>query len=89
MCRTALKTLQIYFVKIETCSDEGVNEQGAGLDNGLIPNEGAVLNGGAAPIEGDVIIDHPELMPHPDNNQVEAYGLLLNNVQDLKDLVGE
>ena len=88
MCRTALKTLQIYFVKIETCSDEGVNEQGAGLDNGLIPNEGAVLNGDAAPMEGDVIV-HPELMPHPDNNQVEAYGLLLNNVQDLKDLVGE
>ena len=66
-----------------------MNEQGAGLDNGLIPNEGAVLNGGAAPIEGDVIVDHPERMPHPDNIQVKAYGQLLNNVQDLKDLVGE
>ena len=65
-----------------------MNEQGANLGNGLIPDEGAVLNGDAAPMEGDVIV-HPELMPHPDNNQVEAYGLLLNNVQDLKDLVGE
>ena len=65
-----------------------MNEQGADLGNGLIPDEGAVLNGDAAPMEGDVIV-HPELMPHPDNNHVEAYGLLLNNVQDLKDLVGE
>ena len=89
MRRTALKHYKFYFVIIETYSGEGVNEQGAGLNNGLIPNDGAVLNDGAVPNEGDVIVDHPELMAHPDNIQVKAYGQLLINVQELKDVVGE
>ena len=60
-----------------------MNEHGTGL----VPNEGAALNDGAAP--GDVIVDPQDLMPHPDNFQVEAYGQLLVNVQELKDVVGE
>ena len=89
MRRTALKHYKFYFVIIETYSGESVNEHGAGLNDGVLPNDSAVPNDGAVSNEGDVIVDHPELMAHPDNIQVEAYGQLLNNVQDLKDLVGE
>ena len=66
-----------------------MNEHGAGLNNGLNPNDGAAPNDSAVPMEGDVIVDHPELMAHPDNIQVKAYGQLLINVQELKDVVGE
>ena len=64
-----------------------MNEHGAAHNDGLAPNDDAVLNDGAAP--EDVIVDPQELMPHPDNFHVEAYGQLLGNIQDLKDFVGE
>ena len=64
-----------------------MNEHGAAHIDGLVPDDGAALNDGAAP--GDVIVDPQELMPHPDNYQVEAYGQLLGNIQDLKHVVGE
>ena len=64
-----------------------MNEHGAAHLDGLVPDDGAALNDGAAP--GDVIVDPQELMPHPDNFQVEAYGQLLVSVQELKDVVGE
>ena len=60
-----------------------MNEQGA------IQNDGAVPNDGAAPNDGDVVIDQEELMPHPDNYQVDAHAQLLVTVQGLKDVVGE
>ena len=64
-----------------------MNEHGAAHIDGLVPDDGAALNDGAAP--GDVIVDPQELMPHPDNFHVEAYGQLLGNIQDLKHTVGE
>ena len=64
-----------------------MNEHGAAHLDGLAPDDGAALNDGAAP--GDVIVDPQELMPDPDNYQVEAYGQLLGNIQDLKHVVGE
>ena len=64
-----------------------MNEHGAAHIDGLVPDDSAALNDGAAP--GDVIVDPQELMPHPDNFHVEAYGQLLGNIQDLKDVIGE
>ena len=60
-----------------------MNEQGA------IHNDGAVPNDGAAPNDGDVVIDQEELMPHPDNHQVDVYAQLLVTIQGMKDVVGE
>ena len=61
-------------------------------EQGEIHNDGAVPNDGAAPIDGDMVIDgvaQEELMPHPDNYQVDAYAQMLVTVQGLKDVVGE
>ena len=74
---------KFYLAITKTSLDEGVNEHGAGL----IPNEGAALNNGTAP--GDEVEDPQDLMDHPDNFQGEAFGQLLVNVQELKDVVGE
>ena len=35
------------------------------------------------------VIDHEEVVPHPDNNQVDAYAQLLATVEGLKETVGE
>ena len=61
-------------------------------EQGEIQNDGAVPNDGAAPNDGEVVIDgvaQEELMPHPDNYQVDAYAQMLVTVQGLKYVVGE
>ena len=56
---------------------DGMNEQGE------LPNVGGP-NGG----EPQVIVQE-EVVPHPDNIQVDAYAQLLVTVQGLKEVVGE
>ena len=50
---------------------------------------GRALNGGAPNGGEPQVIDQEEVVPHPDNIQVDAYAQLLVTVQGLKEVVGE
>ena len=60
-----------------------MNEQG-GVPNGGAPNVGEPQ--GIAQEVVEVVV---EVLPHPDNIQVDAYAQLLATVEGLKEVVGE
>ena len=53
------------------------------IEQGGLPNVGGP-NGGEPQV-----LDQEEMVPHPDNIQVNAYAQLLVTVQGLKEVVGE
>ena len=74
---------KVYPAITKTSLDEGVNHHGAGLP----PKEEETRNDGGA--QEDVVEDPQDIVDHPDNFQGEAFGQLLVNLQDLKNVVSE
>ena len=56
---------------------------------GGVPNDGAPNVGEPQAIDQEVMEVVVEVLPHPDNNQVDAYAQLLATVEGLKEVVGE
>ena len=60
-----------------------MNEQGG------VQNAGALNHGEPQAIDQEMMEVLEEVLPHPDNNQVDAYAQLLATVEGLKEVVGE
>ena len=81
--RKALKDCKFHFVLTKPNAGDGVYEQGEAQIAGA-------LNVGEPQAIGQEMMGVlEEVLPHPDNNQVNAYAQLLATVEELKEVVGE